>query len=64
MFFKTKENLVRRELFYIFVNLFSVKSLQISIVEDSWVLILAFKSGLCYVVLIVVYEESLTSHRY
>lgn len=64
MFFKTKENLVRRELFYIFVNLFSVKSLQISIVEDSWVFILASKSGLCYVVLIVVYEESLTSHRY
>lgn len=64
MFFKTKEDLVRRELFYIFVNLFSVKSLQISIVEDSRVLILASKSDLCYVLLMVVYEESLTSHRY
>lgn len=47
MVFSKIKDLVRGvELFYLFVNLFNVKSLQISLIEDSWILIFAFTPSL------------------
>lgn len=47
MFFKTKENLVRRELYcFTFLHISLMSSLCKSFTEDSWILISASKSKL------------------